>query len=94
MSNNPQTNNTNPPNSANLPVRRSRSISRSRKRTRLLRSLLYALSTKKGFKRIRRTVLNLFGLAFLIVVNLFGLAFVIVRYGEWLYRELSAAFGR
>jgi len=82
------------PSNASQPVKRSRNnISRSRKRTQLFKSLLYALGTKKGFKRVRRIVLNVFGLAILIVVNLFGLAFAIVRYGEWLYRELSAAFG-
>src|SRR4030095_6263929 len=85
---NQQSNNSKPPTQ-----RPRRGISRSRKRTGLLENLLDALRSKKGFKRIRRLVINIFGLAFLIVVNLFGLAFVIVRYGEWLYRELAAAFG-
>lgn len=83
-----------PHKNANQPIKRPRnSISRSRKRARLLEGLLDALSTKKRFKKIRRTVLNGFGLAFLIVGNLFILASVILRYGEWLYRELASVFG-
>jgi hypothetical protein len=73
---------TQPPNSADLPVRRSRT-GISRRRKTVVEKFLHTFGTKKGFKRLKRATQNFFAFVSMIVVGVAGVITLIGRVLGW-----------